>query len=137
MDFAEFIDNQFPIVIYRVNPIEPTLAQYESYITGQVTYMKSLLEKKQKAVVIFDYTHLKFLTSDMRIKRGQFVKDNDVLLQKTIHHIVIMAPSIVARMMIQGVFLVKKPTVPSSVVATMAEAMAMASEQCKKMQSGK
>ncbi len=136
MDFAELDKSQFPIVTYKIKPIEPTLKQYEEYLNHQVEFMRSLAPN-ERMILILDYTHLKFLTSDMRIKRGQFVKDNDEIMRRTIYHIVIMAPSIMARMMIQGVFLVKKPSSPTDVVGSMAEALAIAAAQCKKMQAGK
>lgn len=132
MDFADFDKSKYPIIVYRVKPIEPTLAQYEEYLEHQKKLMLAV-PKNEKMIIVFDYTHLKFLTSDMRIKRGNFIKENDELMKSTIQHIVVMSPGTVSRMMIQGVFLVRKPSVSTEVVGSMSEAISIAEELVRKV----
>lgn len=128
MDFADIDQSKLPIIIFKINPINSTIAQYEEYLQVQKEIMVQAVAEKKRLVIVFDFTHLKFLSSEMRIKRGNFLKDNNDLIKKTLEVTIMVTPNIVSRTMLQGVMLVFKPSVPTPVVASMREAMKLAEE---------
>ncbi|SFB96244.1 hypothetical protein SAMN05421780_102111 [Flexibacter flexilis DSM 6793] len=133
MEFAEIDQTRLPILIFRNNPIIPPIQEYETYLVTQKRLMQEAIEEKRKVIVIMDLTNLKFMNSEMRIKRGNFIKEHEKLMQESLSEVILVAPNIVSRTMLQGIFLIRKPSVPTFVVANIKEALSKAENFAEKL----
>lgn len=133
MEFAEIDQSRLPIIIFRNNPVHAPIQEYVAYLDKQKQIMELAFQEGRKLVVIIDLTNLKFMTSEMRIKRGNFIKDNDKLMQNSIVEVFLVAPNIVSRTMLQGIYLIRKPSTPTTIVSSMKEALSLAAPVADKL----
>ena len=97
---------------------EPTMAEFEEYLEAS---LKVMLTDKD-FVVISDISKMKYLKSEFRIRQGNFFKKHEKKIAEVCLGSAYVVPSVIGRMILNGVFLINKPATPSAVVSSLAEA---------------
>lgn len=116
--YAHIDQTDSPVIIIRFNSFEPTLPEFNEYLDD----LKNLLSEKKITVQIYDASNSKYLSSQLRIRQGNWIKENNALIKQSTLGTAYIIPSAMARMMLNGIFLIQQPTVKYTVVATMEEA---------------
>ncbi len=106
---------------------EPTMAEFEEYLEAS---LKVMLTDKD-FVVISDISKMKYLKSEFRIRQGNFFKKHEKKIAEVCLGSAYVVPSVIGRMILNGVFLINKPATPSAVVSSLAEAEKWTSERLR------
>ncbi len=128
MKYATVDGSQKPILHIVINGIDPTPEQLDEHFAEWKAMLEELADFPYPCVIIVDATQSKFLSSEVRIKIGKFLNDNDVLMKKHIKLIVQVISNPLINIILKGILLVQKPSVPQTVVNSMSKALALASE---------
>lgn len=104
---------------------EPTMAEFEQYLEESLQVMLT----GKDFVVISDISKMKYLSSEFRIKQGNFFKKHEKKIAEVCLGTAYIVPSVIGRIILNGVFLINKPATPSAVVSTLAEAEKWTSEK--------
>jgi hypothetical protein len=126
MKAANFDFSISPIVIIKVNPIEATDANFTEFLKE---FGQTLKNTTGKIAIITDLTLAKFLSADLRIKMGNFYKENDALIKEKVEIMSIVNKSAIMNIVIKGVFLVKKPPVPTNTFSSLDQAIKWSEEK--------
>jgi hypothetical protein len=110
-------------VIYHAH--EPTHAEIDEF----VAFAAKVLQENRDFVIVSDVTKLKYLSSEHRIKLGNWIKSHHLLIKERCLGTVYVVSSAIGRMILNGIFLVNKPVIPRTLVASMAEADKWAAER--------
>lgn len=119
--------SNYPIIITNFSGIEPTMKEFEAYLDQILTFYQG----DNRIVMLVDGTKSKFLSSDIRIKQGNWLKKHDALIRKHTIGNVFVIPSTVSSLILKGIFLIHKPAVPYTIVNSLPEAMLWAEEKIK------
>lgn len=123
------IDNsQFPIAVARYQSFIPTIDEFLQMQADLATFF----ETHKDFVAIIDLTHMSFLPSELRIKQAKWSSQIDPILKKNNIRLAFTTPSLIAQMMLKGVFLISKPAVPHTVTSTIENATKWAKDQLAK-----
>ena len=126
MEIANFDFSNLPIVVITVTPVEPTEATYDEFLRKM---SKTVNEAVEKIAIITDLTQGKYLKSELRIKMGNWLKDNEVLLKEKVEVMCLVNKSAIVNIVIKGVFLIKKPAVPTQIFSTLEQAIQWSDEK--------
>jgi hypothetical protein len=94
------------------------MAEFEEYLEAS---LKVMLTDKD-FVVISDISKMKYLKSEFRIRQGNFFKKHEKKIAEVCLGTAYIVPSVIGRMILNGIFLINKPATPSAVVSSLAEA---------------
>jgi hypothetical protein len=125
MKYAELDFSHHPIVIVRVNSIEPSDQQFEEYLQELTKVVKEI----KNGVLIFQLSNGKFLASEKRIKIGNWIKEHAEIMKQNMYGVCYVNTSFIAMTILKGIFLVNKPPIPSVVLASESEGIAWAKER--------
>lgn len=115
----------YPIVLVNISSQEPTVQEYEEYLDELLAIHRG----DARFVIIFDTSRSKFLSSELRIKQGNWLKQHDERLQRHAIAHVFVINSIMVSMILKGIFMIKKPVTNYTIVSSLNEAMAWAEQQ--------
>jgi hypothetical protein len=125
MKYADLDFSHNPIVIVRVNPIDPSEQQFEEYLQELTKVVKEM----KNGVLIFQVSNGKFLSSEKRIKIGNWIKTHTDVMKKNMYGVCYVNTSFIAMTILKGIFLVNKPPIPSVVLPSESEGIAWAKEK--------
>jgi hypothetical protein len=125
MKYADLDFSHNPIVIVRVNPIDPTEQQFEEYLEE----LTKVAYEMKNGVLIFQISNGKFLPSEKRIKIGNWLKTHTEIIKKNMHGLCYVNNSFIPMTILKGILLVNKPPVPYAVLSSENEALAWAKEK--------
>lgn len=105
---------KFPIVVTRYANFTPSTEEFQQM---QVD-LENFVTNHTSFVMIIDLTDLAFWPSELRISQAKWAKDRDSLFVKQKMRIAFCTPSLISQMMLKGVFLISKPSIPHTVVSS-------------------
>jgi hypothetical protein len=110
--YADFDFSKYPVVYITMNPVSPTIEQQTEFFQQ----FERILEKEQKAMVIFNSKHQKLTSSETRIQAGNWLKNNQEGLKSKVRVIIFTESSIWLQIVLKAIFLVATLPVPMHVV---------------------
>lgn len=125
MKYADLDFSHNPIVIVRVNPIDPSEQQFEAYLQD----LTKLAHEMKHGVLIFQISKAKLLSAEKRIKIGNWIKTNADVMKKNMYGVCYVNTSFLAMTILKGIFLINKPPIPYAVLGTESEGLAWAKER--------
>jgi len=126
--YATFSSYNTSVIYIKFSEAEPTAQEFEDYL-GK---MKELTDNKRKTVLVFDSTATKYLSSDLRIRQGQWIKQNQEELKKYIIGGAFIIPSMVIRVVFNCILAIQKLPYPHTVVSNKEDALKWAVEKAEK-----
>lgn len=99
--------------------IQPSPEQFEDYLIE----LAAMVKANRGCAQIFDATHIRVLPADLRIRHGQWMKENERLFTDDVSVTALIVPHMLARLVMRGVYLIQKPYSPYVVVSTTEEAL--------------
>lgn len=114
------------ILRFTVTKGEPTIEELDEFQKLNIEIMNSY---DKPFVIAFDASNAKWLSSDARIKMGKQNKDVEEMFKDLWKKSFLIIPNPILKMMLKGVNLVAKPTIPQVVVSSMDEAVKKAKEE--------
>lgn len=125
MKYADLDFTYEPIVIARINPIEPSEQQFEAYLQDLTKVAKEM----KNGVLVFQISNAKFLPSEKRIKIGNWIKTHTEIMKKNMCGVCYINTSFLPMTILKGILLVNKPPVPYTVMGSESEGIAWAKER--------
>lgn len=126
--YATFSSYSQSVIYINYSEAEPSVEEFEEYLDR----MKEILDNKQKTVLVFDSTATKYLSSDLRIRQGQWIKQNQEELKKYIMGGAFIIPSMVIRVVFNCILAIQKLPYPHIVVSNKEDALKWAVEKSEK-----
>jgi hypothetical protein len=127
MKYADIDYSKDPIVIVRINPMEPTDQQFDEYLSS----LDAVLGRMKRGALIIQISQGKFLPSEKRIKLGNWSKINTQSIKEKMVGLCYINSAFLPATILKGILLVNTPPVPYTVVKTEEEAFAWAGEKLK------
>jgi hypothetical protein len=126
MRYADFITKDYPILISKTYPIEPTVADLDEYFNAIDVY----LETTSGPYVFISYSEgeAKFLSAEARIHIGKKAEYLSEKYKERNKASIIVTKGIMANMMLKAISIVYKPLKDSTIVTTLEEALEKAKE---------
>lgn len=124
MKLAKINKEKFPLIVITYLNDKPTTQEIDDHVAE----LKSLYTAKEKMVFINDSRKIKYLPSEVRIKLGNFLKQNFDEIKQYNQGIIFLTNSIVASVFVKGVFLVQKPPYPYFIFTEEEKAIEKANE---------
>ncbi|MBY0427512.1 MAG: hypothetical protein K2Q22_17885 [Cytophagales bacterium] len=128
MKYAELDTSNYPIVISKTNPIDPSPQQIDEYFNEIETY----LDNTSGSYVFISYSdESKFISSEARIHIGKLAGKLTEKFKSRNKGSIIVSNGVVAQMMLKGISLVYKPLQDNIIVKSLDEAKVKAKELLK------
>lgn len=124
-EYATFDSSRWPLVKVTFAAHEPSMAEFDEYLNK----MQSIYENTTPFVLVLDAAKSKYLSSELRIKQGNWLKKNDKLIKDNCLGMAYYIPSMMVRIILNGIFLIQKPACPYVITSTLQEAEAWARKQ--------
>ncbi len=83
---------------------EPSREEYNKYLID----LLKLIHLKATISLLFVLPN-SYMSSELRIIQGNWIRDNEELLRKKVRHSVFITPSFLATVVLKGIFLINKP----------------------------
>lgn len=122
--YAEIDMTNFPVVIIKYNSQEPTLTEFKEYLSD----MDKMYKTEGKRVVIFDASNTKYLSSELRIEQGKWMRENRELLKSKVNNMIFVIPNILVQIIFKGILIVEPLPVDYKLAKNMSEALEIANE---------
>ncbi len=128
MKYGELITKDYPIIVSKTNPIDPTVAQVDEFFNEIEAYLNTTTGP----YVFVTYTEeSKFISSDARIHIGKKSEEVTAKFKTRNKGSIIVANGIMATMMLKAISVVYKPLKDTIIVKTLDEAFEKAKEILK------
>lgn len=128
MGYATIDTSQHPLIIIKFSEKEPTRAEFEEYLKS----MESLYGTHSDFVIILDASATKYLSSELRIRQGQWMKEKEEIIKKSCKGMAFIIPSAMVRMLFNAIMLVQKLPAPHSIHSNFEDAKKWAMDLLKK-----
>jgi len=125
MDYVHIDESRFPIVVFDFSSREPTFAEFEAYLKKTESYYA----REIPLSFILDGTKSRFLTTELRIRQAQWMKDNAPIIKKYQKGIAFILPNIMSRIILKGILLIEPIPAPFIVVSSFDEALQWTQQQ--------
>ncbi len=126
--YASFSSYTPNVVYIKFSATEPSEKEFDEYLNN----MQEILNAKKRTVLVFDSTETKYLSSDLRIKQGNWIKKNQDELRKHIIGGAFIIPSMVMRVVFNCILAIQKLPYPHTVVSNKEDALKWAMEKAEK-----
>jgi len=120
MQYATFTDVSEEIVKISFAAFDPNEQQFEAYLND----FEALITSRKGIVVILDGSKAKYLSSKLRIRQGNWIKENKDKIRESCGKWCYVINSPLVKFIMQGIFLVQKPPVEYAVFTSLPEAEA-------------
>lgn len=117
------------VLFTKVKDAAPTDKLFSEYLKGLETFLNTL---DRRIVIIHDINDAQPLPEDKRIAVGELYSKHQEELKKYIIAIIYVAPSREKEFLLEGIFRVGKPLIPTEIVLSNKVAERMASEMIEK-----
>ncbi len=114
---------RFVRVTYHAH--EPSNAEIDEFIV----FASKALNSSKNFVLVSDVSKLKYLSLEHRFKIINWIKSNQTTILERCLGSVYLVSSVFGRMILNGIFLVVKPVIPRTIVASMDEAEKWAADR--------
>ncbi len=130
--YAVFDYSEFPIVHIKLTDVEITDQNFQNYVNevGQIY-------KKGRYAIILDTTKTKYVASKYRVIQGNALKLNKKIVEDYSIGMAVIAPSVLQRMLLEGIFMIKPYPSEVKVCKTEEEAKEWIGEIMEKEQENK
>jgi hypothetical protein len=126
--YATFDSVSHPSIIYiKFSAEDPSEADFDEYLSN----MTKIVTEEKRKLLIFDSSHAKYLSSDLRIKQGKWLKKHQQQLEKYIIGGAFIIPSMVIRVVFNCILAIQKLPYPHTVVSNKEDAFNWANEKIK------
>lgn len=125
MKYATFEEQDAPLYRIRFSDQDPSHEEFEEYLKE----LNTLYSKHEKLALFFDGSKVKYLSSELRIRQGQWLKANFQRMEKQCVGTSYLLPSLMTQFILKGIFLVQKQAAPYKIVASEDEGIAWLQEQ--------
>ena len=100
--YAIFDYSAFPLVHIKLTDAEITDQNFQSYVNevGEIY-------KKGKYIILLDATDTKYVAAKYRTMQGNALKLNKKIVEEYSIGMAIVAPSVLQRMLLEGIFMIK------------------------------
>ncbi|WP_448518605.1 hypothetical protein [Rhodoflexus sp.] len=122
MDYVTIDESKWPIVLITFNENEPTVEEFDRYLDQ----IYELYTRRQPVCFVLDATKSKYLSSELRIKQGNWVKQHKELIAEFQRCMIFVIPNMMVRFIFDAVLLVSPLPTPYLVVKSVEEGMAEA-----------
>ena len=126
MKLLDYDLSQYPIIIGRSNPIAANAINSKENIVELELQLNNI--KGEKAIMIFDLTHAKYMSSEIRIQYGNWIKHAESLFKDKLICIILVNKSSIMNMVVKGIMLIKKLPIPMHMVSTLEEGITLANK---------
>jgi hypothetical protein len=116
-EYVTYDRSEYPIVKCIINNFDPTVQEFEAHQKEE-----SEIIQQQGIVEIYDFTNLKLLSAELRIKQGKWIEKNKEILKKNVLGIAFYCPTIWGGMVLKAIFIISKPIVDYVVVNKLEDA---------------
>jgi hypothetical protein len=127
-DFVTIESTRFPLVAAKFADFIPTM---EEFLDMQAKLTK-FVQTHTDFVLIVDMSQMQFMPSEHRIAQANWQKQSNPLFLKQRMSLAFCTPSIIAQMMLKGVLIINKPSVPYTVVSSIDKATEWATAELKR-----
>jgi hypothetical protein len=126
MKYMDYDLSQLPVVYAKVNPITPTIEQYQKDMLDMNSW---LLENHKGMIWILNFKHVTLLPSEHRILAGNWLKKNASLMKQNLRCSIMVECSMWTSVVLKGMFLIASPPIPTHVASDLAAARKIMIEQ--------
>lgn len=125
MKYGELITKDYPIVVTKTNPIDPSIAQIDEYFAE----IEHFLDSTTGPYVFISYSDKSvFISSDARIQIGKLASKLTDKYGTRNKGSIVVGNGVIATMMLKAIAVVYKPMKDNIVVNTLDEAFIKAKE---------
>lgn len=126
MAYAELEMSEYPIVRFSFMPEDPTREEFDAYLAT----MKRIYEQSVGQVCfVFDATNTKYLSAELRVRQGLWIKENAELIKAKQRCFVFVIPNLMVRFIFDAILLISPLPAPHVVVKTLEEGLAAARQK--------
>ncbi|TAF33658.1 MAG: hypothetical protein EAZ57_05115 [Cytophagales bacterium] len=126
-NYVEIDTSTEPLVLITYSSAEPTLAEFDAYLRE----IEIIYERVPYCAFVLDSTRVKYLRSELRIKQGTWMKENEKLIGVKQKGAAFVVNGVMVQMLLQGIMLVNPFPAPYKVFAKYEEALQWATNQLK------
>lgn len=114
MKYATLEEQDAPLFRIRFSAKEPSCEEFEEYLQ----ILDGLYAKHDKLALFFDASQVKYLSSELRIRQGEWLKENFERMESQCAGVAYFLPNLMTRFILKGIFLVQKQAAPYKVVGS-------------------
>ena len=122
--YANIDTVQFPIVTISFSEVEPTVEEFKAYLNE----MDKMYDIQGKRVIIFDATKTKYLSSELRIMQGHWLKERKEKIKGLVPLMVFIIPNPLVKIVFKGILIVEPLPAPYKLAKNFEEAFALAKQ---------
>lgn len=122
MKYINVDTSRLPIIYVRFKSFVPTLEQFLEHQRDTL----ELLNTYENFLIIWDFTDMAFLPSELRVVQAKFIETHKELIRSKVLGMVFLTPSLAGSLVLKGTLVLSKPPVPYIVVRNMDQAEAWA-----------
>lgn len=123
---AEVDNTHYPIVIFKMLPIEISDQNLENYLA---LIEKSLLESNQKLIIIYNNQDSRFLSGDQLVRISKWGSSKTALFQANTIGTCVVTSSILSNLILKSLKVLLKSNFNASVFSSMELALEWSKEQ--------
>ncbi|HTF80728.1 MAG TPA: hypothetical protein VL947_03350 [Cytophagales bacterium] len=128
MKYGELITNEYPIVITKTNPIDPTIEEIDDFFNE----VEKFIDSTTGPYVFISYSEKAvFISSEARIRIGHHASRLTEKYGARNKGSIIVSNGVIATVMLKAISVVYKPLKENIIVSSMAEAYTKAQELLK------
>lgn len=128
--YAIFDYSKFPVVHVKLTDVEITDQNFQDYV-----HEIGNLYQKGRYILLLDATDTQYVSAKHRILQGNAIKLNKDIITKFSIGMAIIAPSVLQRMLLEAVFIIKPYPSEVKVCKTKEEAIEWINDLLKKEQT--
>jgi len=125
MAYATIDESRLPIVLITFSEKEPTRSEFDEYLDA----MYKIYSRRQPVSFVFDATKVRYLSSEFRIKQGNWLKQNKELISEVQKCIVFVIPNMMVRFILDAILLITPLPAPYVIVKSLKEGLAEAAKR--------
>jgi len=125
MKYATLEEQDAPLFRIRFSAKEPSREEFEEYLQ----ILDELYAKHDKLALLFDASQVKYLSSELRIRQGEWLKENFEQMENQCAGVAYFLPNLMTRFILKGIFLVQKQAAPYKIVGSEEEGISWLKQQ--------
>ncbi len=125
MEYASFEKVSENLLLVKFDAFRPTNEGFEEYLAK----LKENIEQfSDLAIVVFDTNNLKHMSSELRHRQAEWMKENEVLITNKCLLSIYVINNPIIRFLLEAIFLVQKSPIPYQVVRSFSNAQEIAND---------
>jgi hypothetical protein len=115
----KFNQEDYPIVVVYTDYKDLNESQVEKYLNQMTEFYQKNISKG--VVIIYDISILRAVSAKGRIRVGEWLRENTELIKSAVAGVCYVQNSVFQKVILEGIFAVKKPEWPHKVVKSVSE----------------